>query len=135
MIEQSDRAHHDSMLNRLAIMEDALKKFREGRSRMAGVVAVISATNAEVTQTMYLAWLAVHDPRWQAAAHFRFVAQRYAELALCYTLIQNSYDELCAFGLIAKEDRAEPTSRDIAAAAAAEEKLTKKRRRERAMAA
>lgn len=128
MIDQRDREHHDTMLNRLEVMSAALKIYSRGRGRQAGLAVTVVATNTEIAQTMVRAWTLVHDPRWQGPAHFRFIAQRHAELALCYTLIQSAYDELCHFGIIPKEDQTELTTKDMAALAAAEEKLRRRRK-------
>lgn len=117
------------MLNRLEIMAEALKIHSVGRGRLAGIVGTLMAMNSETSQTMVRAWQLVHDPRWQGPAYFRFIAQRHAELALCYTLVQAAYDELCAFGVISKEHRVELTTKDMAALAAADEKLSKRRNR------
>lgn len=129
MNDQPDREHHDSMLNRMQIMRDALKAFQPGRGRLANLANTIGATNIEVAATMVQAWRSIHDPRWQGPAYVRFIAQRYAELSLCYSLIQTAYDELCAGNIIPKDARTELTTRDMAAIAAADEKLARRRGR------
>lgn len=125
MTDQPDREHHDSMLNRLEIMRDALKPFQPGRGRLANMTNTIDTLNTEVFITMARAWESIHDPRWQGPAYVRFVAQRYAELSLCYTLIQTAYDELCSMNIVPQEARAELTTKDMAVIATAEEKLRK----------
>lgn len=129
MNDQPDREHHDSMLNRMEIMRDALKPFQPGRGRLANLANTVGATNIEVAATMIQAWRSIHDPRWQGPTYTRFIAQRYAELSLCYSLIQTAYDELCTANIIAKERRTELTTKDMAALAAAEEKLARRRGR------
>lgn len=129
MTDQPDREHHDSMLNRVEVMRDALKPFQPGRGRLANMANTIGMINAEVFITMTQAWQSIHDSRWQGPAYVRFIAQRYAELSLCYSLIQTAYDELCDANIIPKDGRPELTTKDMAAIAAVEEKLAKKQRR------
>lgn len=126
MIDQRDREHHYSMLNRLNIMEKALEPFRKGRGRMAGMANTIHAMNVEVALTLNQAWTAVNDRRWAGAPYVRFVAQRHAELALGYITVQTAYDELCSYGVIPKEMRSEQTTMDMAEERMAEEKAAKK---------
>jgi hypothetical protein len=126
--EQPDQEHHFSMLNRVEIMKQALRAHQPGRSRLANLANTVFSLNLETWATMVQAWRSINDPRWQGPAHARFIAQRYAELSLCYTLIQTAYDELCATKIIAKEDQTELTTNDMAALRAADEKLTRRRR-------
>ena len=127
--DQPDREHHEAMLNRVEIMRDALKPFQPGRGRLANMTNTIDMINSEIVITMTQAWQLIHDPRWQGPSYVRFIAQRYAELSLCYSLIQTAYDELCSANIVPAGARAELTTKDMAVIAAAEEKLRKKQRK------
>lgn len=129
MTDQPDREHHDSMLNRIEIMKDALRAYQPGRGRLANMSNTVASVNTEVHATMVQAWRSIHDSRWRGPAYVRFIAQRYAELSLCYALIQTAYDELCAANVISKECQTELTTKDMAALAAAEEKLARRKRK------
>ena len=129
MIDERDLEAHESMLNRLEIMRDALEPFAHGRGRMAALAHTLLEVNAEMRLTAEQAWRTAHDPRWQGPEHSRFVGQRHAELALTHAAVLVAYDELCKFGVIPKQMRTEKTTSDLAAEAAAEEKQRKQRGR------
>ena len=135
MITQHDREHYDSMMNRLEAINDALTAYPGRRGRQAGMASTILAMCAEVELTAAQAWKTLQDPRWESPVFAAFIAQRHAELAFAYALIQTAYDEMCDYGMVSREMRSELTTKEMAAIAAAEEKEAKRRARGRSKVA
>lgn len=129
MITEHDREHYDSMMNRLESINDALAVYPGRKGRQAGMAATILAMCAEVELTVAQAWKTLQDPRWESPVFTAFIAQRHAELAFAYAIIQTAYDELCDYGMVPREMRSELTTKELAAIAAAEEREAKRRAR------
>jgi hypothetical protein len=124
-------AEHQSMIRRVEQAQKALSDHTNGRSERTGIAKALASVLDETYERMTMAWSVMHEPYFRAPKHHVFRSQKAAELSICYTIINNAYDELCYLNTIGKDERTEPTTQDLVKAQKEQERAAKAARRQR----